>query len=99
MSNTPRLRPAPGAAKAAARKAEATDEPIAFEFEGETYEIPASADWPLSAVEALEDEKGVRFARELLGPEQWAAFRSVPRTVGDLDRFAQAMQEAAGLGN
>lgn len=80
-------------------KAEATSAPIEFEFEGENYSIPPASEWDLDALEAWEEGKVATLVRALLGPEQYATFRSVPRTVGDLSRFAETLQDAVGAGN
>jgi hypothetical protein len=95
MSNT--RRPRPQAAKAV--KAEALETAIQFEFEGVTYTIPPTSEWSVEALEAAEDGKVITFVRSVLGPEQWAAFKAVPRKAADLDRFGDALMEAAGLGN
>ncbi len=91
MSNTQKAR--------AAIKAEALSEAVEFEYDGLSYDIPAADDWPVAVLTAVEEGKAATFVRALLGPEQWAAFNAKPRTVRDLNGLAEALAEAAGLGN
>ncbi len=84
--------------KSAAR-VEALEEAVQFEYDGRTYEIRPTAEWSLDTIEAAEDGKAVTFVRNLLGADQWAAFKAKPRTAADLEALSKAMAEAAGLGN
>lgn len=76
--------------------AEAEDNPVEFEFEGEKYVVAAYENWPIEAGEAYEDGKFLTFIRELFG-EQYATFRSKPRTIKEVRAFAEAMNDAAGV--
>lgn len=86
-------RPAPPA------KADVLADGITFEYDGQTYAIPPTSEWPLDALEAMEAEKGVTFSRLLLGESQWRAFRKSHSTTGHLNGLMESLQEAAGLGN
>lgn len=85
------------AAAAKAAKVEAFDETHEVEFDGETYMIPPSSQWSISAIEAYEDGKVVTMVRAILGTEQWERFKRKPRTAADLGSLFEAMQEALGL--
>lgn len=98
MSNASRARTSTSKAASAA-KAEALNEPITFEYDGTEYEIPASDDWSIETLEALEDGKALRFTRELLGANQWRAFRLKHSTARELGELSEALAKAAGLGN
>lgn len=78
-------------------QAEATGEPITFEFEDESYTIPAANEWDLDVLEAFEAGQIVKTTKTLLGDEQYAKFKAPGRTVGDLGRFFEALQGAAGV--
>lgn len=78
-------------------KAEATGESIPFSYDGEEYVIPPSSEWSLDIIEAYEDGKVVKTVKTLLGDEQWAKFKSTPRTVADLGALFEAIQEATGV--
>jgi hypothetical protein len=80
-------------------KADATGEMVAFEYDGETYEIAPTLEWDLDVLEAYEDGKIVATVRALVGPEGWTKYRSKKRTVSDLNEFFDAIQGALGLGN
>lgn len=86
-------------ASTSARKSAALSTAIDVEFEGETYSIPPAEEWSLDVLEAFEDGKVATMVRSLVGPAQYATFRSVPRTTKDLGRFVEAIQGALGLGN
>lgn len=85
MSNTKKL------------KSEASQEPITFEFEDVTYEIPAPKRWPLDVIQAEEDGKILAFLKALLGMEQYNKFVKKGRTIEDLDNFFNALQDAADV--
>jgi thioredoxin-like negative regulator of GroEL len=85
-------------AKASARRAEASDEPISFVYDGDTWEFTAREATGLEFLAALEDEELVKACRLLLGHEQ-AARLFHGRSVPDLMGFFDAMGEAADSGN
>lgn len=80
-----------------AAKAEALNEAVTFEYDGETYTVAASKDWDLDVLEQYEEGKVAATVKALLGPEQWATFRSTKRTVGDLSDLFEALQKAIGV--
>lgn len=79
-----------------AAKNEAQDGSIRFEYDGETYEITSASDWDVEVLESFEDGNIVRTVRGLLGPDQWAKFKSKRRTVSDLNNLFQDVQTALG---
>lgn len=78
-------------------KAEATESPVNFEYDGKTYTVPPSIDWPIEALEAMEDDKVITFVRSVLGPVQWTAFKSTPRKTQDFSDLMEALGKAAGI--
>lgn len=80
-------------------KAEAKNSTVAFEFDGDKYEIATTDEWDLDVLEAYEDGKIVATVRALVGPDGWATFRAKPRKVSALNDFFEAIQGALGLGN
>ncbi|MFD6638329.1 hypothetical protein ACFWDN_21210 [Micromonospora chalcea] len=83
--------------KTAAAKAEATDQPTSFEYDGETYQVAPSKDWDLDALAAFEDGAILRAVTLILGAEQMKRFRSKKRTIGDLNALFETAQKAAGI--
>lgn len=80
-----------------AARAEATDQPTPFEYDGETYTVTASRDWDLDALDAFEEGHIVSAVRIILGPDQFKRFRSKRRTVGELNDLFEAAQKASGI--
>lgn len=78
-------------------KAEAAKIRPHFTFDGVKYTVDNTMDWDLDVLEAVEDDKIVTIVRTLLGPEQWAKFKSKPRKVADLNDLFQAIAKAVGL--
>ncbi len=82
-----------------AQVAEATDGEITFEFEGVTYRVPPTLDWPAAAFEMM--GKPIRTAdlmRLLLGDAAYEAFLVVPgHTVRSVLELSAAMEKAQGL--
>lgn len=75
---------------------------VAFEWRGDTYSVPRYKDWPIDALEALEDNRIYATLRTLLGPAQWAAFKgSDPApTSEDVVTFSELVaQVAASVGS
>lgn len=69
-----------------------------FEYDGESYEVPADRINDIDVREHLESSNMTLFARELLGPAQWRRFKSKPRTYTDAVSIANAWSAAAGSG-
>jgi hypothetical protein len=85
---------------AATAKTEANDAEVAFAFEGKSYVVPTASEWDLPVLEAYEEGRVIAFTRELLGPDQWAAFKSKPRKVADITALFEAIESATvGPGN
>lgn len=78
-------------------QSEALDESVNFDFDGETYTIEPTSHWDLDVLESYEDGKIVSTVRALLGSDQWAKFRSKPRTTQDLNDLFEALQKALGV--
>lgn len=78
-------------------KAEATGAEVLFEYDGETYVIPPAREWDLDVLESYEDGKIASTCRALLGPVQWATFKSKRRTVTSLEELFDALQSALGV--
>ncbi len=59
--------------------------------------VPKYDRWPVDALEALDDTRLYVFLREILGPEQWAAFKaSDPQPVqADAIALSNLIGEAA----
>jgi hypothetical protein len=85
-------------AKANARRAEVSDEPIDFDFDGDSFTFKPSDATSLDFLAALEDEELIKACRLLLGREQ-ATKLFHGRSVTDLMPFFDAMGEAADVGN
>lgn len=93
MSNTRHTTGKPDVNVAAA---EAKGEGIPVEYDGHTYTIPPSSKWDIDAIEAAELGQVVRSTKMILGAEQWAEFRKTHRTLGDLEKFMEAVSELTG---
>jgi hypothetical protein len=84
-----------------------TDEPesapagriVTVDYEGHTYTYDLDA-IEIDALEDWDDGRKIRAVRSILGPEQWAAYKSRHRRAVEIDRFMAALLDAAGaLGN
>lgn len=78
-------------------KTEAREGEISFSFDGVDYIVPPAREWDLDVMESYEDGKIASTCRALLGPGQWAAFRSKKRTVSDLNDLFEAIQKGLGV--
>jgi hypothetical protein len=78
-------------------KSEALHESVSFDYDGHNYTIAPTTEWDLDVLESYEDGKIAATVRALLGPEQWATFRSKKRNVGDLGSLFEALQSAIGI--
>lgn len=83
--------------KSTPAKSEAVNAPVEFEFDGETYTVPPSKEWDLDALEAFESGRVLTFIASILGKDQYATFRKVPRKVADAEALFDAIQEALGI--
>lgn len=64
---------------------------------GETYFVTASAEWSYEALLALESGRLTGFIQAILGDEQHEAFRATNPTIGVLNEYIDAIQNAAGV--
>lgn len=68
---------------------------VSVDYEGHTYTFDADT-VTIDALEDFENQKYIRALRAILGPEQWAEYKTRhPRAV-DLDQFVVALIGAAG---
>lgn len=71
---------------------------LAVEFRGLKLSIPASMEeWPIEVMEAFEQEQYVATCRELLGPAQWAAIKTLRLKVKDLHELVEACFSGVGV--
>lgn len=82
-----------------ARVAEALREGVTFTFGGHEYTTPPSSEWSIDVLEALDDQRHTHVVRELLGDEQWAAFRGRHNRMSEFNDFLNAALKAAGSPN
>jgi hypothetical protein len=80
-----------------ARKAETTDNLIAFEHESQSLHVLAPSAWPVEALEAYEEGKVTTFLRGILSSESWATFKTRKPKVADLQGLVVSIQAAAGI--
>ncbi len=81
----------------AALKAEAVEETtVSFEYDGVEYVLDRDAINDVDVIEAFEDNKVATALRTILGPEQWAAFKSRKRTMTELGELSVALFAAFG---
>lgn len=72
-------------------------EPVTATWRDLSFTVPPAKDWPVEVYEALEDDKVISATRQLLGPEQWAAFKaSDPKPT--LEDFQTVSELLAGGG-
>lgn len=90
MATTPRSRLTPV-------KAEAVGATIPFEFEGATYNVLTTDEWPYEALEAFEEGRIAGFLKAILGPEEHAAFKATRPKIVDVQRFVVEVQAALGI--
>lgn len=78
-------------------KEEIQDKPLLCSFDGETYKVPPTNKWDIEVLESFESEKIISAVRALVGPAQWAKFKSKTRTVEDLNAFVEVLTKATGI--
>lgn len=84
----------------AAQKAEATNEPVEFDYQGIPFVVQSNKKLPLDLLEAIEEDRGeIQIVRSIVGSEQWAAFKSLSPTIEDFEEFAALVSGAAGFGD
>lgn len=86
-----------------AQKAEASlDDDIVFDFEGHDYVIPKGASEDVEILELLEDDQTITLVRQILGRQQWAAWKDRYRRddgrvdPSKIEPFLTAMFDAIG---
>lgn len=80
-----------------AAQAEAQGTTIPFDFNGETYEVLPTTEWPWSAMAAFEDGKVATFVRLVLAGDSHDRFLATNPTVSDGAALVEAMQAAMGI--
>lgn len=80
---------------------EVAGEDIQFDYDGHTFTLPASTDdWPLDAVEALENGRAVTALKALIGQAQYAAWsRHVQRKTGAAPKARHAGELLEAIAN
>lgn len=68
-------------------------------WRGSTFRLPRAEDMPLEALEAEEDGKHLTALRLILGEIQYATFRSLAATAGDVEDFSAVVMKELGPGN
>ncbi|MFI6052776.1 hypothetical protein ACIBCO_22175 [Streptomyces violascens] len=84
----------------AAKKAEATDAPTAFEFHNVAFTVPAAKQLPFKVLLAIEEDRSeVAIIQAIVGPTQWETFLDLDTDIEGFEKFAQDVAEAAGFGD
>ncbi|MEV6674778.1 hypothetical protein [Streptomyces sp. NPDC051162] len=84
----------------AAKKAEAANEPVEFDYKGVPFVVQSNKKLPLDLLEAIEEDRGeIQIVRAIVGKEQWAAFKGLSPNIEDFEEFAALVSEAAGFGD
>jgi hypothetical protein len=78
-------------------QAEATNSSVEVHYDGETYTVAPAREWDLDVLEAYENGMIATTVKVVLGAEQYERFRSVKRTVGDLEDLFLEIQSALGV--
>ena len=86
-----------GSASESPRKPVGNEKPVEFEYDNQTYILPPTEDWDLEVFEFAEDQKMASACKALLGPTQWATFKSKPRKMRDLIAIYEAAWGAVGV--
>lgn len=81
--------------KAIADEAADTDT-FEFEHDGDTYKVSRESMNDVDVLEQFEDGKIVTPLRSLLGPDQWATYKSKKRSGEDLGTLAESMFKGLG---
>lgn len=76
---------------------EVAEDTVPVVYNGTTFHVPTSSDWPYDALVALEDGHIAAFLRTVLGEEQHEAFVALKPRVRDLEAFVTSLQEAQGI--
>jgi hypothetical protein len=71
---------------------------IAVEFEDVTYHVPPVGQWPIDAMEAAEQGRGITATRLVLGDDQWAEFRKHHSTGAEVEAFMDAIKAVIANG-
>ena len=77
--------------------AEALSERIPFEYDGVSYSLTPSSEWPFEALEEFEAGRIAAFLRVILGEKQYAAFKANKPTLATTSDFVEKLQKALGI--
>jgi hypothetical protein len=71
---------------------------VSMTFDGEVYTLPTADDFPIAFLEAMRGEEKdiVGAVLALIGPEQYARFRTTHGKASDLTRFFTAVEGKMG---
>lgn len=85
--------------RAAAKSKPGPGSDVAVMWRGKRFTLPTADDFPLDALEAEEQGKHLTALRLILGPEQYATWRSMAATARDAEEFSTAVMRELGVGN
>lgn len=94
---TPAVFDLEAASLAATNEAEAV--PFAFTYKGQSYEVPPSTTWPISALRAISAGDLDGALPELLGAEQYEQLAASGLRVGELSILFERIAAHSGLGS
>jgi hypothetical protein len=75
-------------------KAEAKNLKNSFTYDSVKYTVPTPDEMDMSVIEDLEQGLVVAALKAVLGPDQWATFKSKPRTAKDLNDLMEKVSGA-----
>ena len=78
-------------------KAAAQDDIVTFEHKGITYAIETADRWSLETLEAFEDGKVIKAAREILGEVAWTRYKATKPRGAEFGELLTAISEAVGI--
>jgi len=70
---------------------------VPVEFRGDTYRVPPTSLWPITALAEFEEGRVVAFLKGILGPVQHKTLLASGANVGELGEFVTSIQEALGI--
>ncbi|MEU7525453.1 hypothetical protein AB0A74_06955 [Saccharothrix sp. NPDC042600] len=85
--------------RAAAKSKPAPASEVAVTWRGTRFRLPTAEAFPLDALEAEEAGRHLTALRLVLGPEQYATWRSMASTAADAEEFSTVVMRELGVGN
>ncbi len=74
-----------------------TQKTIDFTYDGTTYQILPTAEWPFEALEAMEDGKVLTILRYILLGDGYKTLAAKRPNVGQITDFFEAAQKELGI--